>query len=173
VIGAMLTLGSVACSQESVSEPTVTGVVTGAMSTDGPVVEQILPAVTALEELLGGPQDYVEINADSQMVSLITFDAEASQARAYRYLQGVVVPASEPFAMSGGTPLRAEWITFDAEKIFQALRTELPESVVVGFVVLAGADQTATYEAVVQSRQGGQILVSLGPEGQILSVQAL
>jgi hypothetical protein len=65
------------------------------------VVDQILAAVEALEELLGGPQDYVEINADPQMVSLITFDAATSQARAYRYLGGVITPASEAFSISG------------------------------------------------------------------------
>jgi hypothetical protein len=162
----MIGLGTVGCSQETVTGP-------GLLADVGPVVDQILPAVTALEELLGGPQDYVEINADAQMVSLITFDAEVSQAQAYRYLGGVIVPASEPFGISGGTPLRAEWITFDAEAIFRTLREELPESIVVGFVILAGADQTATYEAIVQSRQGGQILVSLSPQGQVLSVQAL
>jgi hypothetical protein len=138
-----------------------------------PIVDQIAPAITALEATLGGPQDYVEINADAQMVSLITYDATASQAQAYRYLQGVLTPASEPFEISGGTPLRAEWITFDPEIIFDILRTELPTSTVVGFVILAGPSQTATYEALLQSRQGGQILVTLGPQGQVLSVQPL
>lgn len=143
------------------------------MQATRPVVEQIPAAVTALEELLGGPQEYVEINADSRLVSLITFNSATSQAQAYRYFQGVVTPASEPFAISGGTPLQAEWIAFDPEMIFEPLGEEVPNSTVVGFVILAGPDQTATYEAVVQSAQGGQILVGLGAQGQVLSVQAL
>jgi hypothetical protein len=164
MIGLTLAVGVAGCSDDANSPPT---------QAVSPVVDQIVPAIIALEELLGGPQDYVEINADAQMVSLITFDAEASQAQAYRYLQGVIAPASEPFAISGGTPLRAEWIAFDPEQILVTLRTELPESAVVGFVILAGANQTAAFEAIVQSRQGGQILVRLGPEGQVLSVETL
>jgi hypothetical protein len=165
----MLVVGMTACSSESANPQVVPGV----SSTDGPVVDQIMAAVEALEELLGGPQDYVEINADPQMVSLITFDAATSQARAYRYLGGVITPASEAFSISGGTVLRAEWIEFDPDHIFGMLRSELPDSTIVGFVVLGTADQTATYEAVVQSRQGGQILVSLSGTGTVLSVQAL
>lgn len=171
VIGLTLGLGAAGCSEGTDSGSVSTGPALAQAA--GPVVDQIAAAVTALEELLGGPQEYVEINADTRMVSLITFDASSSEAQAYRYLAGVITPASEPFGISGGTPLRAEWIAFDPDRIFESLQAELPDSSVVGFVILAGTGETATYEAVLQSRQGGQILVSLGAQGQVLSVQVL
>jgi hypothetical protein len=171
MVGLTLGLGAAGCSEGADSGSVTTGPAPAQAA--GPVVDQIAAAVTALEELLGGPQEYVEINADTRMVSLVTFDASSSEAQAYRYLAGVITPASEPFGISGGTPLRAEWIAFDPDRIFESLRAELPDSSVVGFVILAGTGETATYEAVLQSRQGGQILVSLGAQGQVLSVQVL
>jgi hypothetical protein len=129
--------------------------------------------VDALEALLGGPQDYVEINADTQIVSLIVFDAATSQATPYRYLRGQIAQVGEPFAISGGQPLRAEWIDFDPSTMFDVVKSEVPQASIVGFVILAGATDNATYEALLQSRQGGQILVTLSSLGQVLSVQAL
>ncbi len=162
----------VACATESAPSP-VDAVEMKVPAERDPVISQIAPAVEALEELLGGPQDYVEINADTRIVSLIVFDREASQAIPYRYLGGQIAQIAEPFAISGGRPLRAEWINFDASTMFDALRSEVPQAAILGFVILAGAEQTVTYEALLQSRQGGQILVTLDPEGQVLSVQAL
>jgi hypothetical protein len=174
VITTLIALGTgmSACSSGSIT-PSPEASDPSAVTRRDPVIADILPAVDALETLLGGPLDYVEINADSQIVSLIVFDATTSQAIPYRYLRGEIARVGEPFAISGGQPLRAEWINFDPSTMFDAVRSEVPEANIVGFVILAGAGETATYEAFLQSRQGGQILVSLGPEGQVLSVQAL
>lgn len=138
-----------------------------------PVVGEISVAVAALEALLGGPQEYVEINADRVMVSLIVFDTDQATATAYRYRDGELAQASEPFAIGGGVALRAEWIAFDPEQVLARVRTELPGSAVIGFVVLAAGEGVARYEAVVRSSQGGLLAVGLGPTGQILGVETL
>jgi hypothetical protein len=165
-------VGLSACSRPAVAPPLDAPDTSAAIRRD-PVITEIAPAVEALETMLGGPQEYVEINADAQIVSLIVFDAITSQAIPYRYLRGEIARVGEPFAISGGQPLRAEWINFDPATMFDALRSEVPEANIVGFVILAGAEGTVTYETFLQSRQGGQILVTLSPDGQVLSVQAL
>jgi hypothetical protein len=177
VAAAIITLvasgvGLSACSRVAVAPPPEATETIAAIGRD-PVITEIAPAVEALETMLGGPQEFVEINADAQIVSLIVYDRDSSQATSYRYLRGQIARFGEPFAISGGRPLRAEWIDFDPATMFDALRSEVPEANIVGFVILAGSEGSVTYETFLQSRQGGQILVTLGSDGQVLSVQAL
>lgn len=145
----------------------------GAPSGALPLVGEIAAAVTALEAVLGGPQDYVEINADRVMVSLIVFDTGQATATAYRYRDGELAQASDPFPIGGGMALRAEWMEFDPAQVLARVRTELPDSSVIGFVILAAGEGVARYEAVVRSSQGGLFAVGLGPTGQILGVETL
>ena len=62
--------------------------------------------------------------------------------------------------------------TFDADQIFDRVRAELDDPVIVDFTVQGGSDGSVTYDATVASESGGRLLVLLDANGEILGVQA-
>ena len=63
-------------------------------------------------------------------------------------------------------------MAFDTETIFDALRDELDDPVIVDFAV-QGSEGGPVYDATVASDSGGVLLVLLGADGRVLAVQAV
>ena len=134
-----------------------------------PLVDQIAPAMAAVDEARGGPQQYFEVNATPQFVNLFVADPDGAAVVAYLYADGELEPPTPPSAAAGET-FAAEAVTFDADTILDGLDEELTDSDVVVFAVVAGPDGGVDYSATVESERGGILDVALAADGAVVSV---
>ena len=103
-----------------------------------PALDQIAPAVAALEAKLGGPQQYFEINATPQLVNLFVADAAKTSATTYLYVGGELAPPAAPLAAAGST-FAAAALTFDPATVLDNVADQLPGSDIVLFSAAVGA----------------------------------
>jgi hypothetical protein len=138
----------------------------------GPVVDQIDEAIEAVELHYGTPQQFFEISATIEEVNFIVAVDAATAAEQGSYLPdgGFTVP--EPVGPASGSTFAAEAIDFDPDRIFEQIRTELVDPVIVDFAIQGTSSGTVVYDATVASESGGVLLVLLGPNGEILGAQA-
>lgn len=137
----------------------------------GPLVGEIDEALAAVEARYGGPQDYFEVSADSERVSVIVAVDGATAAERALYVDGELV-GPESVGPASGATFRAEAIEVDPDRVFDELREQLDDPDIVDFAVQGGPDGSVAYDATVRSRQGGTLLVLLGADGRILGTQA-
>ncbi len=137
-----------------------------------PLVRRIDDAVFAVESQLAAPQEYFEISATADEVSLIVARPVEGGLEADRYVwsAGEVGPV-EMLGEATGSTFAASDLSFDPDDVFDRLRDELDDPMIVDFAVTGGEGRVA-YDATVQSASGGVLLVLLGPGGDILAVQA-
>ncbi len=159
-----------ACSAQGSSSDTQA--VTSAAPTDSPAAppraDLISTAITALEARLGGPQQYFEINATSQLVNLIVALNDGTVAQPWVYLDGDL-SSTEGIEASGFT-FSAEALDFDPDTVLSKLQAELPQSSADLFFVEGGEGGIVRYSVAVTSQQGGQLVVVVGPDGTVQSV---
>ena len=131
-------------------------------------VELIRPAVAALEAKLGAAQQYLEVNATPTLVNLFVATNGGTQAVAYVYVEGKVSDPAPPEAVKpGAATFAAAGIAFDESKVLAPLLKALPNSQYRVFAVLGAPGGAVSYEVTVQSVQGGQLQVPVGPDGAI------
>ncbi len=136
-----------------------------------PVVGLIDAAVAEVEAHYGAPQEYFEISATLDQVSVIVAVADGTAAeQGYLGADGGFT-APEPVGPASGATFRAEAVTFDPDRIFDGLRDELDDPVIVDFAIQGGAGGTVIYDVSVASEAGGVLLVLLSPSGEILGAQ--
>ncbi len=133
-----------------------------------PRVDLIHDAVTALEAELGSPQQYFEINATSHLVNLIVALNGGTVARPWVYLDGEL--SSSAGSDASGNTFAASALDFDPAKVLSKLQAELPQSRPDLFFVEGGPGGTVRYSVAVTSSQGGQLVVVVGPDGTVQSV---
>ncbi len=134
-----------------------------------PALDQIAPAVAALEAKLGGPQQYFEINATPQLVNLFVADAAATTVTPYVYVGGAVAEAGAPAGAQGNT-FAASAATFDPATILDGVTDELPDPDIVVFTIVGGPGGAVQYTASVQSSEGGTLDVTLAADGTVQAV---
>ncbi len=137
----------------------------------GPLVDQIDEAISAVEQHYGAPQQYFEVSANLEEVNVIVAvdGATAAEQGAFSADAGLTVP--EPVGPANGSTFLSEAVTFDPDVIFDQLRDELDDPVIVDFAIRGTAGGSVIYDATVASDSGGVLLVLLGPTGQILGAQ--
>ncbi|MFP5488689.1 MAG: hypothetical protein ACLGHQ_10330 [Acidimicrobiia bacterium] len=135
------------------------------------MVDRIDDAVAAVESYYDAPQDFVEVTATESVVSLIVSAAEGASAEQAFWSpeDGLVDPVEIP-AIDRPT-FRADGIDFDADRVLDQVRDELPNSEIVDFAVTGGGDGSVLYDARLQSERGGVLLVLLDGDGRILGAQ--
>lgn len=138
----------------------------------GPLVDRIDDAIFAVESYYQAPQDYFEISATDELVSVIVAvdDATMAEQAFWSPEDGltdpiVLGPMDRPTFRSGD-------LDFRPGDVLDQLRDELPDSEIVDFAVTASGEGVLVYDARVQSAQGGVLLVLLSGDGRILGVQA-
>ena len=131
-------------------------------------VDLIHDAIAALEAELGSPQQYFEINATSQLVNLIVALNGGTVARPWVYLDGEL--SSSPGSAANGNTFAASALDLDPDKVLSKLQAELPQSRPDLFFVEGGPGGTVRYSVAVTSSQGGQLVVVVGPDGTVRSV---
>jgi hypothetical protein len=134
-----------------------------------PVVDQIAPAIAALEAKLGGPQQYFEINATPQVVNLFVADAAKTNVTPYVYVGGAVAESGASSSAEGNT-FAAAAATFDAATILDGVTDELPDPDIVVFTIVGGPGGAVQYTAGVQSSEGGTLEVTLAADGAVQAV---
>ncbi len=140
-------------------------------TTTGPVVDLIPDAVAAVEEHYGSPQEYFEISADLERVGFVVAVDEATSAEQGSYSADGGFVAPEAVGEASGATFTADRIDLDPDRIFDGLRDELDDPVIVDFAIQGGPDGTVLYDATVASDNGGVLRVLLGPDGQIQGAQ--
>ncbi|MEO5899917.1 MAG: hypothetical protein ABIR68_07250 [Ilumatobacteraceae bacterium] len=151
--------------------PTPTAGAGGGSETDTealPRVDLIGPAVTALEARLGSPQRFFEINATSKLVNLIIAVNDATLAQTWLYLDGQL--SSKDAQPANGNTFAAAALNFDPASVLTRVHRDLPDSVLDFFYVLGGADGSVRYTVATTSSKGGQLEVTLGPDGSVKQV---
>lgn len=133
-----------------------------------PRVDLIDDAVTALEAELGSPQQFFEINATSSLVNLIVALNDGKVAQPWVYFQGDL--SSTEGAEASGFSFSASALDFEPDNVLSKVQAELPDSSPDLFFVEGGADGTVRYSVAVTSKQGGQLVVVVGPDGTVQSV---
>ena len=147
--------------------PSSTSTVQGAVASQ-PRVDLIREAVAALEAQLGSPQRYFEINATSQLVNLIVALNGGTVARPWVYLDGEL--SSSAGSDANGNTFAASALDFEPDKVLSKLQAELPQSQADLFFVEGGEGGIVRYSVAVTSSQGGQLVVVVGPDGSVRSV---
>ncbi|HQZ33209.1 MAG TPA: hypothetical protein PK020_02235 [Ilumatobacteraceae bacterium] len=138
-------------------------------SGDGlPLLDQIVPAIAALETQLGGPQEYFEINATSRLVNLFVALNNAAVAQPWVYLHGALTSA-EGQAASGGT-FSSPSVDFDPDVILSTVLTELPGISIESFYIHGDGQGNVLYGVLATSDKGGGLDVVLGADGSVKSV---
>ncbi len=138
----------------------------------GILVDRVDDAIFALETFYRAPQDYFEISATDERLSLIVAvdDATAAEQAFWSVDGGLVEP--EAVGPASGATFRSSALDFDPDDVLTRIDDELPDADIVDFAITGGPDGSVIYDASVRSEQGGTLLVRLGRDGQILGVQA-
>jgi len=149
--------------------------VVGACSDDDseaqrPLVDQIEPAIDALESALGGPQSYFEINATPQLINLFVADDGAATVVPYVVAGGELQTPGPSSPVTGGTPFVAADVSADLVEVLDGVTTELERSDISVFVIYPDDTGAPRYGATVVSAEGGVLDVELGPAGEVLAV---
>ncbi|HEX3090768.1 MAG TPA: hypothetical protein VHQ23_19095 [Ilumatobacteraceae bacterium] len=166
VVALVLTACSGGGSSSATDAPTSTTVPPGTL----PLVDEIDDAVFALETQLGAKQQFFEINATSSLVNLIVALNDGKVAQPWVYLDGQL--SSTEGAPASGSTFDSSALDFDPDKVLSKIETELPQSSIDLFFIEGGKENTVQYTAAVTSSQGGQLLVVVGPDGTVQSVDA-
>lgn len=137
-----------------------------------PLVGDIAEAITAVEEWYGAPQQYFEISATLQSVSLImSVDDGATAEQAFFVAGELVAPApNEGYTVEDPT-FPATDVKFEPDNIFRGVVKDLECPVLIDFAITPAPGGVA-YDATVASDEGGVLLVLLGPNGEVQGVQA-
>ncbi len=143
----------------------------GGSDSPGPVVDLIPDAIAAIEEHYGAPQEYFEVSAGLDAVGFVVAVDGATMAEqsSYEADGGFTVP--EPVGEASGETFTADEIDFDPDRIFDRLRDELDDPVIVDLAIQGGPNDTVVYDASIASDGGGVLLVLLRADGAILGAQ--
>ena len=131
------------------------------------LIEQIRPAIAAVEKALGGPQRFFEVNATPTLVNVYVAESNATQAVAYVFMTGALQAPAAPQAASGPTFGAAD-LTFDETRAMATVVGSLPKSTFRLFSVVGVQDGGVSYLVTVDSPLGGEFEVTIGPTGKIL-----
>ena len=138
------------------------------------VVDQIDDALAAVAVERPGPQRFFEVNATAAVVNMFfaTTDAAGRSATVpYSWAAGQLRGEGEKEA--SGNTFEAAAIAFDPERVLSCVLAQLPDSQLDAFVVEGGPDGAVRYSVVLTSQQGGQLVVEVNGQGQVLAVDAV
>lgn len=161
-----------ACSDDPGASPDTVAVATTSVALPSagelPLLDQIAPAVAALESEMGGPQEYFEINATARLVNLFVAFNEGALAQPWLYLEGTL-SSTEGQAASGGT-FASSSVGFDPATILSQVLTEVPGISIESFYIHGDGLGNVLYGVLATSDKGGGLDVVLGSDGSVKSV---
>ena len=133
-----------------------------------PLVGDIGPAVEALEDELGGTQQYFEIHASPLVVTLWVSADEGRRAIPYVYAGGELADPEASQEASGFTFAGGDALTFDATTVLDQVEADLGGSTIVEFSIVGGERGAVRLGVVTESERGGQLDIRVSPNGDVL-----
>lgn len=133
------------------------------------LLDAVAPAVAAVESALGGPQQYTEINVQSDLVNLFVAHDDGTES-AYVYTAGRLDPPPAPTPQEeGAVPFSVAGVDLSTVSSFDdTLATALPHSQLVRLALRSEAATGLAWAAALRSSGGGILEVLLSPSGAIL-----
>lgn len=135
---------------------------------DLPAVALIPEAIAALEQQLGGPQQYFEVNATARLVNLFVALNGATVAQSWVYVDGQLT-SNEGQAASGGTFV-ADNVDLRPDEVLGTVRTQIPEAILETFYVHGDGKGNVEYGVLTSAQCGGGLDVVVGADGSVKSV---
>lgn len=142
-------------------------------STPPVAIDDIGPALEAVEAELGAGQQFFEVNATRQLVNLFVAVDDGTSAVPYIYFEGELQPPAPALAVESGFTFGADAVDFDVDTVLDAVADELPGSTIEGFAIEGGDGGIVRYLVSTLSVQGGVLAVTVAPDGAILEVDPL
>jgi len=136
-------------------------------------IDDIGPAIDAVEAELGSGQQFFEVNATAQLVNLFVAVDDATSAVPYIYFGGELQPPAPALSVESGFTFGAEAVDFDEDTLLGSIADELPESTIEGFAIEGGQNGTVRYLVSTRSAQGGVLAVTVTRTGSIIEVDPL
>jgi len=165
------------CSSSGGSSSSSTSTAAAAATTTAPpiavgdaplLIQDIRPAMAAVESTLGGPQRYFEVNATPTLVNLFVANTDGTQATAYVYAANKLEDPA-PAKPASGPTFAASDVAFDQTKVLANIVAALPESRFRVFSVVGAAPPAVVnYLVTVDSTGGGELQVPVSADGRIL-----
>ena len=136
-------------------------------------IEDIRPALEAVEAELGAGQQFFEVNATSQLVNLFVAVDDATSAVPYIFFDGELQPPAPALPVESGFTFGADAVDFDVDRVLDSVADELPDATIEGFAIEGGDGGIVRYLVSMSSVQGGVLAVTVAPDGDILEVDPL
>ncbi len=136
-------------------------------------IDDVVPAIAAVEAARGGPQRYTEINANESVVNLFVAQPDGTEL-AYVYRDGKLDPPAAPQPQKQGA------VTFDLSSVDRGaiagfddlLKKDLPDAVLRRLTLVVIPDKGLNWVATVVNSKGSPIDVVLSPAGAIVGAVA-
>jgi hypothetical protein len=145
----------------------------GSGSTPAVRIDDIVPAIEAVEAELGAGQQFFEVNATAQLVNVFVAVDEGTAAVPYIYFDDELQPPAPALAVESGFTFAADAVDFDEDMVLEAVADELSESTIEGFAIEGGEGGIVRYLVSTRSEQGGVLAVTVAPDGAVLEVDPL
>lgn len=134
-------------------------------------VGDVRRAVEAVEDTLGGPQEYFEVTASGPLTNVFVAVDEATAAIPYVYRDGMLEEPGPKLEGAEGHTFTSDSITFDEEAVLAGISDGLPDATVESLSVEGGPGGSARFVVAARSQQGGVLDVVVGARGAIVSVE--
>ena len=136
-------------------------------------IDDIRPAIDAVEAELGAGQQFFEVNATPQLVNLFVAVDDATSAVPYIFFDGELQPPAPALPVESGFTFGADAVDFDVDTVLDSVADELPDSTIEGFAIEGGDGGVVRYLVSISSSQGGVLAVTVASDGDILEVDPL
>ena len=133
-------------------------------------VDDIVPAIEAVEAELGAGQEFFEVNATSQLVNIFVAADGATLAVPYIYFEGELQPPAPGLPVESGFTFGADAVDFDEDTVLDGVSDEVPKSTIEGFSIEGGDGGIVRYLVSTRSAQGGVLAVTVTGDGLVLEV---